>query len=58
MLGCLTMRRSSVIYYSETGNTERAAGWIAEGAAAVAETEVRLFGQMILQQAHRLFDKK
>ena len=25
---------------------------------AVAETEVRLFGQMILQQAHRLFDKK
>ena len=51
------MRRSSVIYYSETGNTERAAGWIAEGAAAVAETEVRLFGQRSAQQAHRLFEK-
>lgn len=37
------MRRISVIYYSETGNTEKVAGWIAEGAAAVAETEVRLF---------------
>ena len=52
------MRRISVIYYSETGNTEKVAGWIAEGAAAAAETEVRLFGQRIAQQAHRLFEKK
>lgn len=32
-----------IIYYSETGNTEKVAGWIADGAEEAADTEVRLF---------------
>ena len=33
----------SIIIYSETGNTEIAAGYIATGAAEVADTEVKCF---------------
>lgn len=33
----------SIIYYSETGHTERAANMIASGAKSVENTEVRLF---------------
>lgn len=33
----------SLVYYSETGNTETAASFIAEGAASVPDTEVRCF---------------
>ena len=35
--------RISIIYYSETGNTEKAASWIAIGARSVNDTELRLF---------------
>ena len=35
--------RIGIIYYSETGNTEKVSGWIAAGAEAVADTEVRQF---------------
>ena len=31
----------SIVYHSETGNTERVAGYIAEGAKSVEKTEVR-----------------
>ena len=33
----------SIIYYSETGNTEQVANWIAEGSRSVPEAEVKLF---------------
>lgn len=33
----------SIVYYSETGNTERIAGFIAAGASSIADTEVRTF---------------
>lgn len=33
----------SLIYYSETGNTETAAGYVAEGIRSAADTELRLF---------------
>ena len=35
--------RVSILYYSETGNTEQVARWIGQGAESVAGTEVRLF---------------
>ena len=31
----------SIVYHSETGNTEKVAAFVAAGAKAVAETEVR-----------------
>jgi NAD(P)H dehydrogenase (quinone) len=37
------MRNISIIYFSESGNTEKVANWIAEGAAGVANTQIRLF---------------
>lgn len=33
----------SIVYFSETGNTERVAEYVAAGAAAVSGTEVRMF---------------
>ena len=33
----------AIIYYSETGNTEKVATWIAAGSESVDNTEVRLF---------------
>jgi NAD(P)H dehydrogenase (quinone) len=33
----------SILYYSETGNTEKVAGFIASGAKKVPETEVKTF---------------
>ena len=33
----------SIIYCSETGNTEVAANWVAAGVRSVADTEVRIF---------------
>lgn len=33
----------AVIYYSESGNTQKVAGWVAAGAQSVADTQVRLF---------------
>ena len=35
--------RISLIYYSETGNTETVAHWVANGARSAADTAVRLF---------------
>lgn len=35
--------KTAIIYYSETGNTAKAAKWIAAGAESVAGTETRLF---------------
>ena len=35
--------RISIIFFSETGNTKKAAEWIARGAKGVPDTEVRLF---------------
>jgi flavodoxin len=37
------MRSISIIYYSETGNTDTVAHWILEGAVGVPDTEIRLF---------------
>ena len=37
------MRSIAVIYYSETGNTETVAHWIAQGAETVPDTAARLF---------------
>ena len=37
------MSKISILVYSQTGNTAKVAGWIAEGAAAVENTEVRVF---------------
>ena len=37
------MSKISILVYSQTGNTAKCAGWIAEGAAAVENTEVRVF---------------
>ena len=37
------MRSISIIYYSETGNTDTVARWILEGAVGVPDTEIRLF---------------
>lgn len=37
------MRNISIIYYSETGNTEKVASWIADGVLGVPDTGVRLF---------------
>jgi NAD(P)H dehydrogenase (quinone) len=37
------MRNISIIYFSESGNTEKVANWIAEGATGVANTQIRLF---------------
>ncbi len=37
------MRSIAVIYYSETGNTETVAHWIAQGVETVPDTAVRLF---------------
>ena len=33
----------SIIYYSETGNTETVARWVSGGACGVENTETRLF---------------
>ena len=33
----------SIIIYSKTGNTEKCAGWVAEGAQSIENTEVRIF---------------
>lgn len=37
------MRRISMIYFSESGNTEQVAQWIRDGVLEVPNTEVRLF---------------
>lgn len=35
--------KMAIIYYSESGNTEKVAAWIAVGAETIENTEVRLF---------------
>lgn len=37
------MKTISIIFYSETGNTETVSQWIREGVLSVPDTEVRLF---------------
>lgn len=37
------MRNVAIVYFSQTGNTETVAKWIAAGAESVPETKVRLF---------------
>ena len=37
------MRRISMIYFSESGNTEQVAQWIRDGVLEVPNTEIRLF---------------
>ncbi len=37
------MSKISIIVYSQSGNTAKCAAWMAEGASAVADTEVRVF---------------
>lgn len=38
-----SVMKISIIFYSETGNTEKVAWWVAEGARSVSNAEVRLF---------------
>lgn len=49
------MRSISIIYFSASGNTETAANWIAQGAAAVADTEVRCFNLAQNEEPDREF---
>lgn len=45
----------SILYCSETGNTETAANWVASGARSVPNTEVRMFNLAVSSSPDKAF---
>ena len=45
----------SILYCSETGNTETAANWVAAGARSVPNTEVRMFNLAVSNSPDKAF---